>query len=126
MGESMRGRSLSLHFLTSISLLFFRFSYLFSQLIIHALFFSSTEGRHSSILSRARAHMGDDYQIADGRSLEQKRADDETGEKDRQMNIILIHPISYELSKYSSVCLSFSPVSSSALFCSRVLPSAIS
>ena len=41
--------------------------------------------------------MGDDYQIADGRTLEQKRVDDETGEKDRQMNIYLVDRILGEL-----------------------------
>ena len=62
--------------------------FIFSRYLSISLSFPSfvpEEGRHSSILSRARAHMGDDYQIADGRTLEQKRADDEIGENNMQI-----------------------------------------
>ena len=76
----MIGKKLPLYFF----LIFFSFLFFPSSLYLSLSFPSSApeEGRHSSILSRARAHLGDDYQISDGRTLEEKRADDEIGEND--------------------------------------------
>ena len=80
----MRQKTSTLFFF-DIFLFFFLFFPLSFYLSLSFPSFVPEEGRHSSILSRARAHMGEDYQIADGRTLEQKRADDEIGENNMQI-----------------------------------------